>query len=107
MAPIPRRSRVATWGKMTHECWSSAARERGRLGCHIGLGAQDTEIGFENPAPVAWTAAILCLMLRAAAILICTAAPAFAWEARVSGAVCELTNEDKAAQVRLTYDPAI
>src|SRR6185295_6143722 len=50
---------------------------------------------------------ILCLMLRAAAILICTAAPAFAWEARVSGDVCELTNEDKAAQVRLTYDPAI
>ena len=42
-------------------------------------------------------------MLRAAAaILICTVAPAFAWEARVSGAVCELTNEDKAAQVRLT-----
>jgi hypothetical protein len=56
---------------------------------------------------VAWAAAILCLMLRAAAILICTAAPALAWEARVSGAVCELTNEDKAAQVRLTYDPAI
>jgi hypothetical protein len=46
-------------------------------------------------------------MLRAAAILICTAAPAFAWEARVSGAVCELINEEKAAQVRLTYDPAI
>ena len=48
-------------------------------------------------------------MLRAVAfaLLISTAAPAFAWEARLSRGVCELTNDDKAAQVRLTFDPAI
>jgi len=73
----------------------------------LGLGAGHSNRIRKSGAPLAWTAAILCLMLRAAAILICTAAPAFAWEARVSGAVCELTDEDKAAQVRLTYDPAI
>jgi hypothetical protein len=93
---------------MTYKCWSSAARERGLLGCeHWAWGAGHSNRIRKSGAPVAWTAAILCLMLRAAAILICTAGPAFAWEARVSGAVCELTNEDNAAQVRLTYDPAI
>src|ERR1700686_3962554 len=73
----------------------------------LGLGRGTPNRIRKSGAPVAWAAAILCLMLRAAAILICTAAPALAWEARVSGAVCELTNEDKAAQVRLTYVPAI
>ena len=108
LAPISRRSRVAARGKMTHKCWSGTAGERGLLGCeHWAWGAGHSNRIRKSGAPVAWTAAILCLMLRAAAILICTAAPAFAWEARVSGAVCELTNEDKAAQVRLTYDPAI
>ena len=46
-------------------------------------------------------------MLRAVALLLCTAAPAFAWEARLSRGVCELTNDDKAVQVRLTFDPTI
>ena len=46
-------------------------------------------------------------MLRAAAILLCIASPALAWEASLSGHVCELTHEDKAARVRLTFDPAI
>ncbi len=46
-------------------------------------------------------------MLRAIAILLCTASPALAWDARFSGHVCELTGEDKAVHVRLTYDPAI
>jgi len=93
---------------MTDKCWSGAARERGLLGCeHRAWGQRHSSRIRKSGLPVAWAAAILCLMLRAAAILICTAAPAFAWEARVSGAVCELTNEDKAVQVRLTYDPSI
>jgi hypothetical protein len=93
---------------MTDKCWSGAARERGLLGCeHWAWGQRHSSRIRKSGLPVAWAAAILCLMLRAAAILICTAAPAFAWEARVSGAVCELTNEDKAVQVRLTYDPSI
>lgn len=46
-------------------------------------------------------------MLRAVAILLCTTAPALAWEARVSGRVCELIHEEDAARVRITYDPAI
>ena len=45
-------------------------------------------------------------MLRAFAILLLTASSALAWEAR-SGDVCELTHEGEAAQVRVTYDPAI
>lgn len=45
-------------------------------------------------------------MLRALAILLLTTTPALAWQAR-SGAICELTHEGEAAQVRVTYDPAI
>ena len=45
-------------------------------------------------------------MLRALAILLLTASPALAWEAR-SGRVCELTHEGEAASVRVTYDPAM
>ena len=45
-------------------------------------------------------------MLRALAVLLLTATPALAWEAR-SGHVCELTHEGDAARVRVTYDPAI
>ncbi len=45
-------------------------------------------------------------MLRALAVLLLTATPALAWEAR-SGRVCELTHEGEAARVRVTYDPAI
>ena len=45
-------------------------------------------------------------MLRALAVLLLTATPAFAWEAN-SGRVCELTHEGEAARVRVTYDPAI
>jgi hypothetical protein len=47
------------------------------------------------------------VLLRAIAIFLFTVAPAFAWEARFSGHVCELTDEDKSARVRLTYDPAV
>src|SRR5262249_10020653 len=40
MARIFRRSRAAARGKMTRRCWSSAARERGLLGCeHWAWGA--------------------------------------------------------------------
>ena len=45
-------------------------------------------------------------MLRAVAILLLTATPALAWEAK-SGQVCELTHAGAAASVRVTYDPAI
>ena len=45
-------------------------------------------------------------MFRALAILLLTTAPALAWEAS-SGEVCELTYDGDAAQVRVTYDPAI
>ena len=45
-------------------------------------------------------------MLRALAVLLLTATPALAWEAR-SGHVCELTHEGQAARVRVTYDSAI
>ena len=45
-------------------------------------------------------------MLRALLILLMTAAPALAWEAR-SGRVCELTHEGEATRIRLTFDPAI
>ncbi len=45
-------------------------------------------------------------MLRAFAVLLLTATPALAWEAR-SGPVCELTHEGEAGRVRVTYDPAI
>ena len=45
-------------------------------------------------------------MLRAFAVLLLTATPALAWEAR-SSPVCELTHEGEAGRVRVTYDPAI
>ena len=45
-------------------------------------------------------------MLRALVVLLLTATPALAWEAR-SGPVCELTHEGDGAHVRVTYDPAI
>ena len=82
-------------------------RARSLLGCDIGLGRGTLKSDSKIRRACGLDGCYSLLMLRAAAILICTAAPAFAWEARVSGAVCELTNEDKAAQVRLTYDPAI
>lgn len=45
-------------------------------------------------------------MIRALAILLLAAAPAFAWEAN-SGRICALTHQSEAGQVRVTYDPAI
>lgn len=45
-------------------------------------------------------------MLRALAVLLLTAAPALAWEAR-SGRVCELVHDGENASVRVTFDPAI
>ena len=49
---------------------------------------------------------MLFRMLRAFAVLLLTATPAIAWEAR-SGSVCELTHEGETARVRVTFDPAI
>lgn len=45
-------------------------------------------------------------MLRALAVLLLTATPALAWEAK-SGDVCALAHEAEAGQVRVTYDPTI
>lgn len=45
-------------------------------------------------------------MLRSLAVLLLTAAPAFAWEAGL-GRVCELNHEGDEARVQVTYDPAI
>ena len=45
-------------------------------------------------------------MLRALAVLLLTATPALAWEAK-TGPICELTHEDEVANVRVTYDPAV
>lgn len=45
-------------------------------------------------------------MLRALAILLLTAAPALAWEAK-SGDICELVHDGENASVRVTYDPAV
>ena len=51
------------------------------------------------------SSATIFRMLRALAILLLTAPPALAWEAR-SGRVCELTHQGETAQIRVTYDPA-
>ena len=45
-------------------------------------------------------------MLRILTILLLTATPALAWEARM-GPVCQLVHEGETAHVRVTYDPAI
>lgn len=47
------------------------------------------------------------LMLRTLVVLLMTTSPTLAWQARMVDGVCELTHEDEAAQVRVTYDPAI
>lgn len=49
---------------------------------------------------------MLAHMLRALFLLLLTAAPAMAWEAKL-GQICELTHEGENASVRVTFDPAI